>query len=190
MKSLKYVIVIVATLTTLMANAQSKIEITANGQTMTAALADTQAAREFLSKLESSPVTVNMNDYGGFEKVGDLPWSLPTSNKQITTSAGDIMLYQGHSIVIFYGSNTWSYTPLGRIEGASASEIRNFLSGSSIEVTFSKKGQTGIDGISADSNKEPLIYTLQGHKISLGGREISDLPKGTYIINGKKQIIK
>lgn len=173
-----------------MAKAQDKIEITANGRTMTATLADTDAARQLKAYLDDGSVAVRMSDYGGFEKVGDLPWSLPTSNRQITTSAGDIMLYQGHSIVIFYGSNSWSYTPLGRIDGASATEIRNFLSGSSIEVTLSKQGQSCIDSVSADAGTQPEIFTLQGRKITLAGRNISDLPEGTYIINGKKQFIK
>ena len=173
-----------------MAYAQNKIDITANGRTMTATLADTVAARQLLARLGNGSVTVRMNDYGGFEKVGDLPWPLPTSDRQITTSAGDIMLYQGDNIVIFYGSNSWSYTPLGRIDGASASEIRNFLSGSSVNVTFSRQGQSEIDGITVDSDKAPEIYTPQGDKINLAGRKISDLPKGIYIINGKKQLIK
>ena len=173
-----------------MAHAQNTIDITANGRTMTATLADTEAARQLLARLGDGAVTVRMNDYGGFEKVGDLPWALPTSNRQITTSAGDIMLYQGDNIVIFYGSNSWSYTPLGRIDGASASEVSNFLSGSSINVILSKQGQSAIDGITADRDKTPEIYTLQGHKINLAGRKISDLPKGIYIINGKKQLIK
>ena len=175
---------------TFMANAQNKLDITANGRTMTATLADTEAARQLLARLDNGPVTVSMNDYGGFEKVGALPWSLPTDNRQITTSAGDIMLYQGNNIVIFYGSNSWSYTPLGRIEGAGASEIRDFLSGSSLQVTLSKAGQTGLDGLTADCDADSGIYTLQGHKIDLAGRKLSDLPKGVYIINGKKQLIK
>lgn len=79
---------------TMMAKAQNSIEITVGGRSMTATLADTEAARRLKEKLESAPVTVRMDDYGGFEKVGDLPWSLPTSNSQITTSPGDIMLYQ------------------------------------------------------------------------------------------------
>ena len=174
----------------IMANAQNKIDITVNGKTLTATLADTEAARRLEEKLADGAVTVDMEDYGGFEKVGDLPWSLPTSNRQITTSAGDIMLYQGHSIVIFYGSNSWSYTPLGRIDGATAAEIRDFLSGSAVDVTLSLKGQAGIDGISADTGKAPAIFTLQGRKIDLGNRKVSDLPKGIYIIDGKKQIIK
>ena len=190
MKILNHFVIIIVTLIALMANAQNKIEITANGQTMTATLADTEAARQLLTRLDNGPVTIRMNDYGGFEKVGSLPWSLPTSNRQITTTAGDIMLYQGDNIVIFYGSNSWSYTPLGRIDGAGVSEIRDFLSGNSINVTFAKQGQSGIDDITADTDKEPEIYTLQGRRISLAGRKISDLPKGIYIINGKKQLIK
>lgn len=173
-----------------MASAQVKIEITANGRTMTATLADTEAASKLKSLLGDGPVTVRMNDYGGFEKVGDLPWPLPTSNSQITTTAGDIMLYQGRSIVIFYGSNSWSYTPLGRIDGAGASEIRNFLSGSTLEVTFANEGQTGIADINADPVADHQVYTMQGQKITLGGRRISDLPKGLYIIDGKKHMIK
>ena len=99
------------------------------------------------------------------------------------------MLYLGHDIVIFYGSNSWAYTPLGKIDGAGASEIREFLSGSSIDVTFSKE-QSGADGISADSSKHHDILTLQGQKADLGSRQLSDLPKGIYIIDGRKQIIK
>ena len=174
----------------LMVTAQNKIDITANGRTMTATLADTEAARQLLARLEDGSVTVRMNDYGGFEKVGDLPWALPASNRQITTSAGDIMLYQGDNIVIFYGSNSWSYTPLGRIDGAGAAEIRNFLSGSSVDVTLSVSDQAGVDDVTADVAREPEAYTLQGHRLNLGGRKISDLPKGIYIINGKKQLIK
>lgn len=189
-KILNHFVIIIVTLIALMANAQNKIEIMANDRTMTATLADTEAARQLLTRLDNGPVTIRMNDYGGFEKVGDLPWSLPTSNRQITTSAGDIMLYQGDNIVIFYGPNSWSYTPLGRIDGAGATEIRDFLSGSSINVTFAKQGQSGIDDITADTYKEPEIYTLQGRRITLAGRKISDLPKGIYIINGKKQLIK
>lgn len=176
--------------TTIMANAQNKIEIKVNGQTMTATLADTEAARQLRERLEKGPVTVMMNDYGGFEKVGNLPWSLPTSNSQITTTAGDIMLYQGRSIVIFYGTNSWAYTRLGKIDGAGAAEIRSFLSGSSVNVEFSLEGHSGIDDIDAESAKEPEIYTLQGQKIKLDGRKLSDLPQGIYIINGKKQILR
>ena len=66
--------------------------------------------------MQEEPVTIQMSDYAGFEKVGDLGTDLPASDRQTTTQAGDIVLYQGNQIVIFYGSNSWSYTRLGRID--------------------------------------------------------------------------
>lgn len=172
-----------------MAQAQSEISITVNGQSKNITLADTKAARELKSRLESSAVTVSMSDYGGFEKVGALPWNLPAENRQITTTPGDVMLYQGNNIVIFYGTNSWSYTPLGKIVGASATEIRNFLSGGTIEATLSS-GTSGLTDATPDGDDAVTVYTLQGVRVELNGRSLPQLPHGVYIINGKKQIIK
>lgn len=66
--------------------------------------------------MQEGPVTINMNDYSGFEKVGPLGRSLTTSNRQTTTSAGEIVLYNGDNTVMFYGSNSWSYTRIGKID--------------------------------------------------------------------------
>lgn len=183
-------IILTSLLIPLMTWAQDKIEIKANGRNMTATLADSEAAEEFLSRLENGDVTVSMNDYGGFEKVGDLPWSLPASDTQITTSAGDIMLYQGHSIVIFYESNSWAYTPLGKIDGVNASQIKEILAGNPVIVSFSKQIETEVSEIAPEPSDDPEIFTIQGRKINPDGRKISDLPKGTYIINGKKKFIR
>ena len=95
---------------------QMEITIDVNGNKLTAALADSTAAKELAEKLKSGSVTVTLNEYGGFEKVGDLPWSLTKSDKQVSTEPGDIMLYQGDQMTIFYNSNSWSYTKLGSIE--------------------------------------------------------------------------
>lgn len=119
-----------------MVNSESTITLTIDGHSKEITLADTKAARELKSRLESSPITVRLTDYGGFEKVGLFPWSLPTENRQVNTTVGDVMLYQGDNIVIFYGSNSWSYTPLGKIENVTASELRNFLSQGTIEITL------------------------------------------------------
>ncbi len=173
-----------------MAKAQSEITLTVNGSSKKITLADTKAARELKTRLESSPVAVSMSDYGGFEKVGSLPWSLPAENRQITTTAGDVMLYQGNNIVIFYGSNSWSYTPLGKIEGATASEIRGFLSGGTIEATLSVSGNSGLSEAMPDGHTAATVYTLQGARVELNGRSLSQLPKGIYLVDGKKQIIK
>ena len=90
-----------------------KVNIQIGDQTFTATLADTTAAQEFAQML---PMAITLDDYGGFEKVGSLGKSLTTSNSQTTTAAGDIVLYNSSNIVMFYGSNSWSYTRLGKID--------------------------------------------------------------------------
>ena len=85
---------------------------------------------------ERLPLTVKMHMYGGFEQVGSLGRSLPRNDKRITTHAGDIVLYSGNQIVIFYGSNTWAYTRLGRITGKSPSELADLLGKSDAAITL------------------------------------------------------
>lgn len=96
--------------------AQTIFYVTVGENTFTANFADNEGAQALKELLAGGPITLEMRDYGGFEKVGALGQSLPTSNTQITTQAGDIVLYQGDQIVMFYGSNTWSYTQLGKID--------------------------------------------------------------------------
>ena len=112
------------------------IEITVNGKTFSATLNDSEAAREFAGML---PLTLEMSDYSGFEKVGSLGTSLPTDNSQTTTQSGDIVLYNGYQIVIFYGSNSWSYTRLGKVDNLSG--WKDALGGEDVTVTFSLKQQ-------------------------------------------------
>ena len=104
-----------------------KINITIDGKTMPVRLADNEAAKALAAALREAPITYEADDYGGFEKVGALGRSLPTSNSQLTTEAGDVILYNGNQVVLFYGSNSWSYTRLGRIDYASLDELRAFL---------------------------------------------------------------
>ncbi len=98
---------------TTMTNAMT---VTVNGKTFSATLEDNDAANALASMLEEGPLTLNLADYGGFEKVGSLGTGLPASDSQTITKSGDIVLYNGDQIVIFYGSNSWSYTRLGRID--------------------------------------------------------------------------
>ena len=79
-------------------------------------LEENDATHELVEMARNEPITINFEDYGGFEKVGPLGRSLTTDNTRITTKAGDIVLYQGNQIVMFYGSNTWSYTMLGHVD--------------------------------------------------------------------------
>ena len=92
-----------------------QIKSDTGSHTLTASLADNSSAIAFYELLEKRPVTIKMNEYGGFEKVGPLGTSLPRSDSQLATTAGDIMLYQGKQITIFYNNNSWSYTRLGKV---------------------------------------------------------------------------
>lgn len=168
----------------IMAYSQNKVVLDVGGNTMTATLVDNEATSELKELLEKGPVTIQMSDYGGFEKVGALPQSFTTSNFQITTEPGDIMLYQGSNMVIFYGSNTWSYTRLGKIDGATASNLRQFLGNGSISLILSLAPVTGIKEFSANAITESVIYDLKGKRITK-----TPLSPGIYIINGKKTVV-
>ncbi|WP_346663068.1 cyclophilin-like fold protein [uncultured Merdimonas sp.] len=97
-------------------NGEMKMNVNVNGQDFTATLEQNSAVSALVQMMENGPVTLQLSDYAGFEKVGPLGQSLPASNSQTTTQSGDIVLYQGNQIVMFYGSNSWSYTRIGRID--------------------------------------------------------------------------
>ena len=80
------------------------------------------------------PLTIQMSMYGGFEQVGPLGTSIPREDVQTTTQAGDIVLYSGNQIVVFYGSNSWAYTRLGKIDGLSSSELTDLLGNGAVEL--------------------------------------------------------
>ncbi len=130
----------------------NKMYITISGQTQSVTLEDNEAARSLAEKLQQAPVTVTLNSSGGFEIWGALGFSLPTSNQQTTAQPGDVILYNGSNICIFYGSNSWSYTRLGRIDGMSESELRTFL----------KAGESNISGKVSISDLTTLINILLG----------------------------
>lgn len=105
--------------------------------TFTATLEDNPAVDSFVRMMENAPIIIQMSDYSGFEKVGAIGTSLPASNTQTTAQSGDIVLYNGNQIVIFYGSNSWSYTRLGKIDDLSGWE--EALGSGDVTVTFSMK---------------------------------------------------
>ena len=136
-----------------MASSQTKVLLKVGGHSMTATLTDNEATRKLAKLLEQGDLTIRMNDYSGFEKVGALPQSLPTSNTHITTVPGDIMLYQDNQVVIFYGSNSWSYTRLGKIDGATANNLRQCLGNGNITLTLSLEASARIENVNAGANK-------------------------------------
>ena len=160
-----------------------KINITIEGKTMPVNLVDNEATRTLVAALQESPITYEADDYGGFEKVGGLGRSLPTNNQQITTEAGDVILYSGNQIVLFYGSNSWSYTRLGRIEYSSIDELKSFLKAGQgrVSVKLSVPETTGIKAAPA-SRQDGKLYALNGTELK------KEPMRGMYIKNGKKYI--
>ena len=182
----KYFLLISLILMTLIpANSQNKLYLTANGVTKTATLVQNDATAELISLLEKGPIILSMTENGGFEKVGNLPQSLPTSDVRQTAQSGDIMLYIGNVMCIFYGSNTWAYTKLGTLDNMTAEEIKEFLSGNPVSVSLSLEDMADVKQVKISDVKEEKVYDLKGNLIMN-----RPLIAGVYIINGKKTLIR
>lgn len=104
------------------------------GQTLEVELEDNEAARALKELVGEDGLKLNLEEYGGFEKVGPLPEALPESDEQMNTVPGDIVLYQGNQISLFYGENSWSYTKLGHVKDADAEQLREILGDGDVEV--------------------------------------------------------
>lgn len=111
--------------------------IEAGGKRFYASFEDNSAAKALIEKLNSETLTVQMRDYGGFEKVGNLPWTLPQNDAQITAKTGDIILYNGNQITVYYGENTWSLTRLAAIGNVTREALLEALGEGEATVTFS-----------------------------------------------------
>ena len=105
--------------------------------TFTADFADNSSADAFRELLAQGDLTINMSDYGSFEKVGSIGQSLPREDTQISTTTGDVILYQGNQIVVFYGTNSWSYTRLGKIQNATKDDLLTAFGSGNVTITFS-----------------------------------------------------
>ena len=179
---MKYLILSFLLITSsLMANSQQSILLSVNGKSVTVTLENNAATEALMNLL---PLTVEMSPYGGFEVVGRLPQSLPTSDTQVTTKAGDIMLYQGNQLVIFYGNNTWSYTRLGRINGATSENVKEFLGSGNVTITLSVES-ADLKEVKIDSLTNEAIYDLNGHRVSN-----KQFTAGIYIVNGEKMFVR
>src|SRR5699024_12761625 len=115
--------------------AAMKMNIAVNDSNFTSTLAENAAVDALVDWMEEGPITLELSDYADFEKVGPLGRSLPASDRQTTTQAGDIVLYQSNQIVLFYGSNSWSYTRLGSIDDLTGWE--DVLGSGDVTVTLS-----------------------------------------------------
>lgn len=115
------------------------VKIKINDEVFDVRLENNSATEELIKTLEKGNVTVNATEYGGFEKVGDLGFSLPTSDENVNTSPGDIVLYQGDKMSLFYGSHSWSYTKLGKIENIDSNHLKNVLGSGDVTLVLSLK---------------------------------------------------
>lgn len=115
------------------------LKLTVNGRTFTATLVDNSSTKALKERLAQGSISVRMDDYGGMEKVGSLGFTLPQNNSRITTAPGDLILYQGSSFVIYYDTNVWSLTRLGKVdEVTTRQQMLDLLGGSgSVTVTLS-----------------------------------------------------
>jgi hypothetical protein len=117
----------------------TEIKITVSGKSLPVKIEENEATKALVAALREASITYEADDYGGFEKVGALGRSLPTNNSQITTQPGDVILYSGNQIVLFYGTNSWSYTRIGKMEYGTLDELKSFLKAGQgkISVTLS-----------------------------------------------------
>ena len=103
---------------------------------LTATLVDNSSATAFYNLLKKNPVTIKMSDYSNFEKYGLIGTSLPRNDTQITTTAGDIILYQGNQIAIYYETNSWNFTRLGKVDGVTQVELKTILGKGDVTAVF------------------------------------------------------
>lgn len=116
-----------------------EIKITVSGKTLLVKIEDNVATRALVTALREASITYEAHDYGGFEKVGGIGRTLPSGDSRITTQPGDVILYGSDQIVLFYGSNSWSYTRIGKIQYGTLDELKTFLQAGkgNISVTLS-----------------------------------------------------
>ena len=103
----------------------------------TVKLENNSATEELIKILEKGNITINATDYGNFEKVGELGFSLPTSDEQMDTNPGDIVLYQGNQISLFYKPHSWSYTKIGQIKNCDSNQLKDTLGSGDVTLVLS-----------------------------------------------------
>ena len=161
------------------------MNITIGGKTVAVTLSDNSSAEALYEALLKGPITYEAHDYGNFEKVGELGQSFPRNDEQINTQPGDIILYQGSNLCIYYGTNSWNFTRIGRIEGMTQDELKDFVKAGqgNVSVTLSIGSATAIHEVPASFSSTAEKY------ISMGGVRVMSPSKGVYIKDGKKVLI-
>lgn len=117
--------------------AEEMMRLYVNDEELSVVWKDNESVDALKELVSEEPLTIEMSMYGGFEQVGSIGHELPRNDIQTTTSAGDIVLYSGDQIVVFYGSNSWSYTRLGHVEDKTEEELARMLGQDHVSLTFS-----------------------------------------------------
>ena len=145
-----------------------------NGTVLKILAAGNSSADAFLNLLKTGDVTIDMHDYGSFEKVGPLGTALPQNDEQITTEPGDVILYQGDQITIYYDVNSWNFTRLGKVQDLSQAELKDILGDGTAAVTFSLNKEAGIVG----------RFDFERHTVLLNsGYEMPIIGLGTWTLS-------
>lgn len=117
-------------------SAENTLMLSVDGKTVQVIWEDNEAVQELKNLAQEVPILVTATRYGGFEQVGSLPQNFTRNDVQITTEPGDIVLYSGNQLVVFFGSNSWSFTKLGHLNGLSEEELEELLNQDSVEITI------------------------------------------------------
>lgn len=117
----------------------SEFIIEVNKKELIVKVEDNSSSKALLERLKDGNIIVNAHDYSNFEKVGELGFELPTNNKQITTKPGDVILYQGNNICLYYGTNTWNFTKIGEVINVDDNELKSLLGGGNVTLTLKLK---------------------------------------------------
>jgi len=159
--------------------------MTIGGKTHSATLVDNATTQALVAALQQGDITYEAHDYGGFEKVGDLPQSFPQTNTQITTQPGDLILYTGRQLCIYYGSNSWNFTRLGKLDDMTAADIKQWVDsgGNDVTVTLSLNNTTALRSVKTGKD-------ASDEYIALNGTMTRQPERGIYVKDGKKVIIK
>ena len=104
---------------------------------LTATLYDNSSSKALVELLQKAPVTIDMHDFSNFEKVGELPVTLPRNDTPTNTDAGDLILYLGKRFVIYYDKNSWDFTPLGKVENITKPELKKILGEGNVTAVLS-----------------------------------------------------
>ena len=115
------------------------VKVKINDEIIDVKLENNSATQELVKELKKGNVTITATEYGGFEKVGELGFSLPANDENVETNPGDIVLYQGDKVSLFYGSHSWSYTKLGKIDNVDSNKLKEVLGSGDVTLEFSLK---------------------------------------------------